>query len=217
MVASSRPRSRLREEILDAAVRILRESGVKMLAQSRVARAAGIPQGHLTYYFPRRADLLVAVARRSVELAVRELDGFWSSEGWRAAGDDVRRRALAIIGFLIKDRERTRMLLGLLVEAEEDPALRAVLIENFGQLRQLLARALERAADDPDVEIAIATLWGLGLQHLMWGDHRPEAATDRLVDRLPAWLARQAAPPPKTPKTPKTRTKPRKKPRRRNP
>jgi len=135
MVTTSRPRSRLREDILDAAVKILRESGVKMLAQSKVARAAGIPQGHLTYYFPRRADLLVAVARRSVELAVRELDGFWSSDGWRSAGDDVRRRALAIVGFLIKDRERTRMLLGLLVEAEEDAALRAVLIENFGLLR----------------------------------------------------------------------------------
>jgi DNA-binding transcriptional regulator YbjK len=208
MVASSRPRSRLREEILDAAVRILRESGVKMLAQSRVARAAGIPQGHLTYYFPRRADLLVAVARRSVELAVQELEGFWSSDGWRAAGDDVRRRALAIIGFLIKDRERTRMLLGLLVEAEEDAALRAVLIESFGQLRLLLARGLGRSPDDPDVEIAIATLWGLGLQHLMWGDQRPEAATDRLVDRLPAWLGRPAAAPTPAPRTrSNTRTK----------
>jgi DNA-binding transcriptional regulator YbjK len=196
MVAApvSRPRSRLREEILDAAVRILRESGVKMLAQSRVARAAGIPQGHLTYYFPRRADLLVAVARRSVELAVQELDGFFTSEGWRAAGDDLRRRALAIVAFLIKDRERTRMLLGLLVEAEEDPALRAVLLENFGQLRALLARALRRTPEDPDVEIAIATLWGLGLQHLLWGDQRPEAATDRLVERLPAWLEREPAP-----------------------
>jgi DNA-binding transcriptional regulator YbjK len=191
---TSRARSHLREEILDAAVRILRESGVKMLAQSRVARAAGIPQGHLTYYFPRRADLLVAVARRSVELAVRELEGFWSSEGWRAAGADVRRRALAIVGFLIKDRERTRMLLGLLVEAEEDPALRAVLIENFGLLRKLLARGLEREPDDPDVEIAIATLWGLGLQHLMWGDARPEAGTDRLVERLPAWFQKPPAP-----------------------
>jgi DNA-binding transcriptional regulator YbjK len=193
MVATSRPRSRLREEILDAAVGILRESGVKMLAQSRVARAAGIPQGHLTYYFPRRADLLVAVARRSVELAVRELDGFFSSEGWRAAGDDLRRRALAMVAWIIKDRERTRMLLGLLVEAEEDAALRAVLLESFGQLRQLLARALHRAPEDPDVEIAIATLWGLGLQHLLWGEHRPEAATDRLVERLPAWLEREPA------------------------
>ena len=64
MVASSRPRSRLREDILDAAVRILRESGVKMLAQSRVARAAGIPQGHLTYYFPTKEAILLAVVDR---------------------------------------------------------------------------------------------------------------------------------------------------------
>jgi AcrR family transcriptional regulator len=191
MVATTRPRSRLREEILDAAVKILREAGVKGLAQSKVARAAGIPQGHLTYYFPRRADLLVAVARRSVELAVHELEGFWSSDGWRSAGDDLRRRVLAMVGWLIKDRERTRMLLGLLVEAEEDPALRAVLLANFEQLRQLIARGLGKAPDDPDVEIVIAALWGLGLQHLMWGDQRPDAATDRLVERLPAWMERQ--------------------------
>ena len=202
MVATARPRSRLREDILDAAVRVLRESGVKTLTQVRVARAAGIPQGHLTYYFPRRADLLVAVARRGVELAVHELEAFRSSEGWRSAGDDLHRRALAVVGFLIKDRQRTRMLLGLLVEADDDPALRALLVENFGKLRQLLAFGLARAPEDPDVEIAIATLWGLGLQHLLWGDLRPEAATDRLVERLPAWLA----PPKQTPKqTPKQR------------
>ncbi len=201
MVASSRPRSNLREEILDAAVRILRESGVKMLAQSRVARAAGIPQGHLTYYFPRRSDLLAAVARRTVEQAAKELQGFLESDGWRGAGADLRRKALAIVAFLVKDRERTRLLIGLLVEAEDDPALREVLIANFGLLREVLARGLGRKPDDPDVEIAIATLWGLGLQHLMWGDRRPEAATDRLVQRLPDWLdlADRLAATPQTP------------------
>ena len=177
----------LRDQILDAAVRILRESGVKLLAPSGVARAAGIPQGHLTYYFPRRADLLAAVARRSIEEAARELESFFGSDGWRSAGDDVRRRALAIVGFLIKDRERTRMLLGLLVEADEDPTLRKLLLANFARVRELLACGLGRAADDPDVEIVIAMLWGLGLQHLLWADERPDA-TDRLLARLPDWI-----------------------------
>ena len=52
----------VRERILDAGVRLLREAGIRALSGSQVARHAGLSQSHLTYYFPRRTDLLVALA-----------------------------------------------------------------------------------------------------------------------------------------------------------
>jgi AcrR family transcriptional regulator len=161
----------LREHIVDAAIKLLRESGVKKLAQPQVARAAGIPQGHLTYYFPKKADLLVAVARRTIQVFARELG--------------AERQATALCRFHMKDVGRTRMLIGLLVAADEEPALREVLVENFGIVRRLVAAGMKRAEDDLDVEIAMATLWGLGMQHFLLHRHRPEEHTDALIERLP--------------------------------
>src|SRR5690242_11685644 len=57
----------VRERILDAALGLLAESGAHSLTQPKVARAAGVRQSHLTYYFPTRGELLQEVARHSIE------------------------------------------------------------------------------------------------------------------------------------------------------
>jgi AcrR family transcriptional regulator len=56
-----------RQEILDAALAVLRDDGYVGFTQPRVAARAGMRQSHLTYYFPTRADLLMAVAKVAVE------------------------------------------------------------------------------------------------------------------------------------------------------
>ena len=56
----------VRERILEAALGLLSQSGAHELTQPRVAKAAGVRQSHLTYYFPTRADLLQEVARYSI-------------------------------------------------------------------------------------------------------------------------------------------------------
>jgi AcrR family transcriptional regulator len=175
----------VRERILDAAVELLRASGVKKLAQPQVARLAGVPQGHLTYYFPRRTDLMMAVAGRTIELLTRELTDFFHSMGWPGAAAPLRLQALALVGFMVKDRARTRMLIGLLQEAQEDEAVHQLLMQRWQRVRALVAGGMGRDPEDPDVEIALATLWGLGIRHLLLGQ---DADTDRLVARLADWL-----------------------------
>lgn len=177
--ASSKPRENLRERILDAAVTLLRRDGHKKLTQTKVAAAAGIPQGHLTYYFPRRADLLLAVARRSVEKVAAEVNALGAAL--------VRQHAPAISGFVVKDRPRTRMLLALLVEAGDDPKLRDTMAGGFAELRKLVATSLDIDPDHPDAYITVATLWGLGLQHLLLEGKVDDAHTDALLRRLADW------------------------------
>lgn len=190
ITAPGRGRGQLREVILDAAVRTLREAGLKSLTQSKVARAAGIPQGHLTYYFPRRADLLLAVAQRTVELAARDV----SAAAGEAEAREPRALWRAIARRMVKDRERTRMLLGLLVEAEDDPALQTAMLDNLGVLRRAVAAALGRTPDDGDVDLVIAAYWGLGIQHFMLAGRRSDAATDALCARLDHHLQGLASP-----------------------
>src|SRR5919201_1598046 len=62
------------ERILQAALALLAQSGAHELTQPRVARAAGVRQSHLTYYFPTRADLLQAVAHYSIEKLAGQLE-----------------------------------------------------------------------------------------------------------------------------------------------
>ena len=53
----------VRSRILEAALGLLAENGAHELTQPKVARAAGVRQSHLTYYFPTRGELLQEVAR----------------------------------------------------------------------------------------------------------------------------------------------------------
>lgn len=184
--------SSVRERILDAALSILGDVAVKKLAQPRVARVAGVPQGHLTYYFPRKLDLLVAVIRKFAQLFQRDLSPFLgSSASWDAHPPATRERAIGFVGKLAKDRERTRMLLRLLVEADGDPKLREAMAEGAGFVRSVLAQVLGKPQDDPDVDVALAMFWGLGIQHLVFA--RTNEHTDAVLTRMREWLDANSA------------------------
>ena len=63
----------VRGRILEAALGLLAESGAHELTQPKVARAAGVRQSHLTYYFPTRGELLQEVARHSIDKLAGQL------------------------------------------------------------------------------------------------------------------------------------------------
>lgn len=178
----------VRERILDAGVRLLREAGIRALSGAQVAKSAGLSQSHLTYYFPHRTDLLVAVGRHSLGGVLEQLRGFFGASDAPLQDQSVRDRVRLLLRSLLEDRSRTRMMLGLLVESEDDPALRAVLRENTGFVRGAAALALGRATDHPDIDIVLATLWGLGIQQLFYDDETAQARTERILRRLGDWI-----------------------------
>lgn len=189
----SRDPEGVRERILDAGVRLLRDGGIKALSGVRVAKGAGVLQSHLTYYFPRRSDLLVAVGRHSLAGVLEQLRGFYGASAGPVRDQSTRSRVLAMLRPLLEDRTRTRMLLGLLVEAEDDPELQKVLRENGGFLRGTVAVSMGRSLDDVDVDIMLAALWGIGLHQLVFGGEGSGARTEAILVRLGAWI--DAAPP----------------------
>lgn len=175
----------VRERILDAALRVLGKSGMRTLAQPRVAREAGVPQGHLTYYFPKRLDLLAAVAARFAERLREEIPSLASlptlaSDAGATLGAAGRAGAMAFVAKLAKDRTRTRTLVGLLAAMEEEPALRREIAGHVATLRKLVAALVGKPDSDPDVDLALATLWGVGLLHFVIED-RTAAETDQLL------------------------------------
>lgn len=114
----------VRTRILEAALELLAAGGD--LTQPRVARAAGVRQSHLTYYFPTVTDLMQAVARHSFESLGGELGG-------KGAGG---------IAGAVRDKRRVRLMLSLVLAADRDdslkPRMRAFIREIRGRIGPLV-------------------------------------------------------------------------------
>src|SRR5438309_1367831 len=64
-----------REEIVEAAVAVIAEQGLQNLSLSAIEKRAGMSRGQLTYYFPTKESILLAVfdrmLRRMIDQAMR--------------------------------------------------------------------------------------------------------------------------------------------------
>ena len=169
----------LKERILDAASKILYLDGAKKLTQPEVARTLGIRQSHLTYYFPRRADLLSA-------LALRFLEGL-STELAALDAPAVSPPALEVITTLhraITEPDSMRAFLALVVEAEQDDALRMMLAHHMAHFDEMVARYLGRPASDSAVRSMLAALRGIGLENLLCRPGHSQLGADVIAARF---------------------------------
>jgi AcrR family transcriptional regulator len=130
----------VRDRILEAALRLLADAGAHELTQPKVARAAGVRQSHLTYYFPTRGELLQEVARYSIgkiagQLAHSPKTSF--AEGIAAAAADKR---------------RSRVMVGLVTAADRDPAIKRRMRKFVDELRGRMTLLLEAGGLQTDAD-----------------------------------------------------------------
>ena len=76
-----------REQIVEAAVAVITEQGLQNLSLSEIEKKAGMSRGQLTYYFPAKEDILLAVFDRLVLLIHQRVgspgdEGCDPSSGW---------------------------------------------------------------------------------------------------------------------------------------
>src|SRR5215471_16766189 len=62
-----------REQVVDAAVAIIAEHGIQNLSLSAIEKRTGMARGHLTYYFPTKEDILLAVFDHMVQTMRRRV------------------------------------------------------------------------------------------------------------------------------------------------
>lgn len=63
-----------REQIVEAAVQIIVGQGLHNLSLSKIEQAAGMKRGQLTYYFPTKEDILLAVFDRLLLLMFQRIE-----------------------------------------------------------------------------------------------------------------------------------------------
>jgi AcrR family transcriptional regulator len=164
-----------REKILQAALGLLAREGVRSLTQPRVARAAGMRQSHLTYYFPKKKDLVEAVLTHIVEGMASHL---------REAVSCGLKEGLRTLYALIVDPIHMRMFTGLAVEASADEELRELLAASVHRSDQALAQLLGRDPGDPEVQQLVATLWGMGLRRMLTQQPAKPQTVELLIRRF---------------------------------
>jgi AcrR family transcriptional regulator len=182
----------VRARILAAACALLAHEGVTALTQPKVSRAAGVSQSHLTYYFPKRADLRLAVARQALEDTVAQIHA--AASGSRAGRIA---RGVGALQSRLADQRIVRLMVGLIVASETDRALKRSLATFVDSIRAMLRGALQDmglATDRRTVAAVHAMAVGLAVLNLA----RDTAASRREVGEvmgaaLPR-LARRAAP-----------------------
>ncbi len=113
----------VRSRILDAALGLLAEGGAHELTQPKVARAAGVRQSHLTYYFPTRGELLQEVARHSIGKLASQL------------GHAPHGSLAEAIAAGAADKRRSRVMLGLVNAADRDAKVKARMRKFVAEVR----------------------------------------------------------------------------------
>ncbi len=63
-VPSSELAARRRDQIVEAAMTIIAKEGIDRLSLGRIQKAVGMARGHLTYFFPTKEAILLAVVDR---------------------------------------------------------------------------------------------------------------------------------------------------------
>src|SRR5512139_1259618 len=182
----------VRARILTAACALLAREGVTALTQPKVSRAAGVSQSHLTYYFPKRADLRLAVARQALEETVAQIHA--AAPGSRASRIA---RGVGALQSRLADQRIGRLMVGLIVASETDRDLKRSLGTFVDSIRAKLRGALQDmglATDRRTVAAVHAMAVGLAVLNLA----RDTAASRREVGEvmgaaLPR-LARRTAP-----------------------
>jgi len=151
----------IKEDILIAGSNMLREKGVTALTQPQIAKAAKIKQSHLTYYFPTRANLLLAIAEFTI---FSVMDNVAVQLQAKPQGKTL---ADAVSGIMIEGLP-PRVLIGLVVAADSDPDIRKLLRKLIRHGRKMIRHLLQQAgiaADDEAARLFHATIVGLAVMH----------------------------------------------------
>ena len=156
-----KPAANVKGAILIAGETLLKEKGIAALTQPKVARAAGIKQSHLTYYFPTRAKLLLGIAEHTVSMAMAHIA--------RCLAENPRRDTLATtLSEIMITGLPPRVVIGLIVAADAEPGIRQPLCDLIADVRARIQSLLVTAGLAASADAALlfhATVVGLAVMH----------------------------------------------------
>ncbi|MDE2488286.1 MAG: TetR/AcrR family transcriptional regulator [Alphaproteobacteria bacterium] len=181
------------ERILDSADAVLRQHGYAGFTTRRVAAAAGIAPGNLSYHYPTKLELLRAVIERLVTRYSARLHAFLEAAGPAPVE--------ALVRWLLDDAtaaESVWLFRELWAMALRDPVVRDAIDDLYDELMARIARDLEvafPAADPGEIRdlVQFVALVSEG-STVLYGTRRERAAPHRRMVDLTVRLIAVVAP-----------------------
>jgi TetR/AcrR family transcriptional regulator, regulator of biofilm formation and stress response len=167
-----------RNRIINACLDVIAETGVTGTSHRKVAQAADVPLGSMTYHFTGMNDLLHEAFSRFAQTASTQFE-----EGIAAAHDaDTAKRAIAdAITHVVLSNQRDLVLTHeLYTLAARDPAYRDITNAWMARSR----RTLERYFDPTTARILDALVEGLSIHRALDNETQDNAIVTAAVERI---------------------------------
>jgi AcrR family transcriptional regulator len=175
----------LREELLEACVRLIEAEGIGAVSLRRVAREAGVSPGAPYHHFPDRAALLAAISVRGFEQLEADLTA--AREKWTTFREVLLALVVAYVTFARRHKAYFQLMFRPeLSQPEKHPDARKAGDAAFAVLTDVVAGC---GVSDPDGLAVSLWAFGHGLASLAIDgqlDHRGEqwcTSVDDLIDR----------------------------------
>ncbi|MDO9457973.1 TetR/AcrR family transcriptional regulator [Nocardioides sp.] len=165
--------------LLDAALDVVVELGLRGLTHRAVDRSAGLAEGTTSAYFRTRQALHVALAERVTRRLTDDVDRVLHEVGEHDEGSTEALAAVA--GLFTRWLDETPLLLAkveLTLEAGRDPEIAAVVAASKARVVDLVAGALgalDPARPAADAAVVVASFDGILLAALPMSPHDREA------------------------------------------
>ena len=94
-----------REQIIEAAVAIIAEEGIQNLSLSAIEDRSNMSRGQLTYYFPAKEDILLAVFDHMIEVMTRRAEDHPCANGCPLPAEGWERMVAFLSSFILHPPE----------------------------------------------------------------------------------------------------------------
>ena len=174
--------SKTKQKIISCAVNLLQKKGVKGLGQIQVAKKAKISQGNLTYHFPKKSDLILEIAEQALKPILLLL-----SESQNKKRKLTKKNLVNLLINVLNNTERTRSLLGLLVESENQKNLTKKILKSLENERFLIELLVPSKNKTNSSILIQSTLIGLAIQNYIHIQNNKDYRLNELLEELFKW------------------------------
>jgi DNA-binding transcriptional regulator YbjK len=180
-----------RRRLLDAALHVLADEGLKGLTHRAVDRRAGLPEGSCSAYLRTRRALQAALAEDVAERLLADVDRLADDLSAATEPDGVG-AAIALFQRWLEQRELLVARLELTMAASRDPELAGLLAAQRGRLVELVERIMTATGKEHGAaraEALVASYDGVLLAALLKPAAEREGFLARSMDLLGSGLA----------------------------
>jgi len=180
-----------RQQLLEAALHVIADEGLKGLTHRAVDRRAGLPEGSCSAYFRTRRSLQAALAEHVTEIILGDVDRLADDLACAAEPEGID-AALDLFSGWLEQRELLVARLELTMAASRDAELAAVLVSQRSRVIELVERIMSATGKQHSAERAetlTASYDGILLAALLKPQRQRRAFLQRSFELLGSGLA----------------------------